>query len=318
MHTYRAYGLTINSAAELPELIPWTGAEAEVLIRRQAIDPTPPPGARFGKCGWATPDTVYLEFPATAAFRITAGREIVVEQHPGADLALERLLLAGTALAVLLHQRHLLVLHGSALVIGGAAVGFLGDKGAGKSTAAAFLHANGFPLITDDIIAVDLQANRTGLAEVAAPAPPNAQNSPRPGPVVWPGFPQIKLWPESLAAAGRPVDNLPRVQADCEKRAVRIEHNFFDGAIPLRKLYILTGAPAGSPVSIEPVNPQAAFMELVKNTFVATLLPATGDSAAHFHQCAVLLKQVPVATLSRPRDLARLPEMLECLERDLL
>jgi hypothetical protein len=116
--------------------------------------------------------------PGIGTFLVRDGREILVDPDPDAGDALLQLALLGPVLAALLQQRGDLVLHASAVEIDGAAVGFLGGRGAGKSTMAAALLRRGYPLLTDDILAVSLE-----------------DGSPR----VLPGFPQLKLWPDAVA-----------------------------------------------------------------------------------------------------------------------
>ena len=46
-------------------------------------------------------------------------------------------------------------LHATAVVVDGEAVAFLGDCGYGKSTLGAAFLARGFPLLTDDVLALE-------------------------------------------------------------------------------------------------------------------------------------------------------------------
>ena len=59
-------------------------------------------------------------------------------------------------------------LHATAVVVDGSAVAFLGDCGDGKSTLGAAFLARGYPLLTDDVLA--LQFDRTGVIAHAGPA----------------------------------------------------------------------------------------------------------------------------------------------------
>ena len=61
---------------------------------------------------------------------------------------------------MLLQQRGYLVLHASAVAAGGTAVAFLGHAGWGKSTTAAALYAQGYGLVTDDVLAVEMSSGR--------------------------------------------------------------------------------------------------------------------------------------------------------------
>jgi hypothetical protein len=85
-------------------------------------------------------------------FLIINGDRIIAE--PEKNVSTEHLCPAilGSAMAILLQQRGLLVLHASCVAIDDQAIAFLGVSGAGKSTmASAFHYMHGYPLITDDL-----------------------------------------------------------------------------------------------------------------------------------------------------------------------
>src|SRR5581483_11098147 len=152
MFSYKAYGLTVRSALRLPELDEAEpGAAPDVTVTRAPVDLSRANGSP-ATCLWAEPNEVCLRYEGTI-YLIRDGREITIDAKSEADEVVQRLYLLGASLSVLLHQRNYLVLHASAVVTAdGKAVGFLGDKGAGKSTTAAALHARGNLLIADDII----------------------------------------------------------------------------------------------------------------------------------------------------------------------
>jgi hypothetical protein len=62
--------------------------------------------------------------------------------------------LVGPILAFVLRRRGALLLHGSSVAMGKAAVTFLGPSGAGKSTLAAALAKRGFSLLADDLMII--------------------------------------------------------------------------------------------------------------------------------------------------------------------
>lgn len=74
--------------------------------------------------------------------------------HPvqGVDLSLLPVLVAGTALALLLTLRGKTVLHASAVQVDQGAVAFIGGSGMGKSTLATLFCSRGALLITDDLL----------------------------------------------------------------------------------------------------------------------------------------------------------------------
>ena len=293
-YAYQAYGLTIYSTLELPELSPGGAAAseaAELTIRRGQVRP---PEAQDGaRVIVASPMEIYLVYQEAGSFAIHAGREIVVDAPAGLDEDVLRLYLLGPVLALALHQRGWLMLHASAVAIGGRVAAFLGGSGWGKSTMAAALHQRGHALVADDFVAV--------------PAADQAGQAPR----VYPGFPQIKLWPEAAASVGADASQLPRLHPDYEKRAQRLTQGFAQAALPLAQLYVLA---EGESIAVERLDKQAALVELVRHSYAARSLPSL-DPAGHLRQCAALLRQAPLFRLVRPRLLADLPAVAEAVER---
>ncbi|OLE21913.1 MAG: hypothetical protein AUI36_34175 [Cyanobacteria bacterium 13_1_40CM_2_61_4] len=222
---------------------------------------------------------------------IRGGQAVVIHTTPGLEESMLRLLLLGPAFALLLQQRGNLVLHAAAVAVRGAAVGLLGASGSGKSTLAAALHDRGHRLFADDYIALHQRAS---------------------GSVVHPGFPQLKLWPDSAAALGHNPDRLPRLHPNAEKRTRRVTRRFARRPAPVGQLYVLT---EGDCLQIERLSPRDALIELVRHTYAARLLQQL-DASQHFLQCAAVARAVPVARLTYPRRLELLTEVAHLVETD--
>lgn len=80
-----------------------------------------------------------------------------VEMHLQRDVAagMDAIMTTGTLLSLLLFLRGKSVFHGSAVAVDGAAVGFVGYSGQGKTTMAALFCAEGAAAITDDVLVID-------------------------------------------------------------------------------------------------------------------------------------------------------------------
>jgi hypothetical protein len=97
-----------------------------------------------------------LRIPNIARFLLEDGRSIAFEADEAAEPRDVAVFLSGSVFGILLHQRNQIVLHSSAVLVGGKAVLFCGVSGAGKSTLAAALGERGYPLIADDQCAIDI------------------------------------------------------------------------------------------------------------------------------------------------------------------
>jgi hypothetical protein len=291
MHSYTAYGLGIHSAVPLPEL---TAAEsaADVVVRLGNVDGIPPHARHQERFSAATEGEAHLFWRGAGAFAVRGGREIVVEPAPGVDERVLRLYVVGPALAMLLQQRGLLILHGSAVLVPGGAVAFLAHAGGGKSTTAAAFYARGHGVVADDLVAVSLDAE---------------------GAVVFPGFPRLKLWPEVAAYLGEDPDTLSELHPGLAKRGRLVCTGFPRQPPRLQRIYVLE---EGEPLALTPLRSAEALVEFVRYSFSARLLRATGRPL-HFRQCAGLAQQVPTRRLTRPPSLQVLPALLGRVEEDL-
>lgn len=260
-------------------------------MRQGRIDRTPSGAPDDAVLQWARRDDVCIRYAGGATFRIRDGRDIEFDPDDGADGRALRLLLLGPALAVLLHQRGLLVLHASAIALGESAAAFVGQKGEGKSTLAAALHARGHPLVADDLVPIQFDDPRA--VRVRA------------------GFPQLKLGPDVVRQLGEDPALLPRLHPDYEKRARRVDGLAPGPALPLAGIYVLESS---DEQAIVPLPAQERFVELVRHSYLAELLESTGEAAGHFKQVVSLASRVPVHRLRRPRDLATLPRIAQLVE----
>ena len=170
-HSYLAFGLVISSEINLPELCTHNMQGADVVISEANLAYLSKPN-REGTWFSFNGNEAVLYWDAIGTFKVTDGRVILVDRHDDVDDDLVAFPLLGPVLAVLLHQRDLLLFHASAVSINGRAVCFLGDKGTGKSTTAAAMMSCGHSLLSDDIVALKFVDG---------------------APIVLPAFPQVKL-----------------------------------------------------------------------------------------------------------------------------
>jgi hypothetical protein len=208
-----------------------------------------------------------------------------------------RLYLLGYGLGMLLHQRGLLVLHGSAVAVHGKAVAFIGGSGSGKSTTAAALTACGYRLLVDDVLALNL-----GPSHV---------------PLVPPGFPRLKLShdaAEFLSLDARRMGRFHPLDQRWEYRPAEQESP--NAPLPLVRIYILA---EGAQQEVERVPPREAFEELLRHSYppVARVLEATGSAGLHLRQCAKVAESVSVCRLRRERSLHWLSASPRVIEEDL-
>lgn len=286
MYVYTAYNLGIHSELPLPELIP-SDKPADVVVRFGKLTNLQQKRSNGG-------DYLLAEIEGFGMLLVQKGREIVLDPDPGVDESVVRMFLLGAIICILLRQRGLLVLHASSVVINGVAVAFMGESGWGKSTLAESFHSHGYSILTDDVMAIQLDSQQ---------------------PMVIPGFPQIKLWPDAAASLGHALDSLPLLHSQTVKRIHKLKDGFLQQSVPLKRVYVLAG---GTHPEIIPLEPQQSFAELVRHSREMQALTAPEFLSAHFHQCTTLINQVSICSLRRQRSLAALPDLVKLIEKDIV
>ncbi|MDE2238191.1 MAG: hypothetical protein KGK30_09895, partial [Elusimicrobia bacterium] len=279
MTLYTAYGLTIRSELELPELVVAPGCEhADIEIRlgrvpcgEEASERPLAPGV------WANRDSLRFQIPGTATYHARDGRTITIEPAAGSDDDSVRLFLLGSAFGALLFQRGALILHGSAIRVDDACLICLGPSGIGKFTLLAGFLQRGHQIVSDDVIAVD----EGGRAI--------------------PGFPRVKLWQDAADRLGIQTGPLRRIRPELEKFNYPLGENFADRPWSVRWVYVL-GSHEATDIRIEPLSGMRRLAPLRDNTYRAGFLKGLKLEAEHLRSCAKLANAVHLARVTRPRS----------------
>lgn len=275
--------------------LPAGGGDPHVRVRLAPVEK--PPGDPAAPRSYTSQAGQFrIHWRNVGTFLIRHGREIVVAPEPGVEDALIRLFFLGPVLAILLQQRGVLVLHASVVSVDGFVVGFMGEKGWGKSTTAAALNARGHALVADDILAITLGSD--GIA------------------MVQPGPPHFKLWPEAAAASfGDNPESLSRLHSQIEKRERLANTCFIEQPLPLRHLYLLE---RGNQLESISMPPAAALLALVRHSYLSGIMKSIDGLNANFRQCAQLAERIPVSALKRPIDLGSLGNIARLVEQDVM
>lgn len=206
--------------------------------------------------------------------------------------------LLGPIMGVVLRLRGIPCLHASSVVIDDQAIGLVGASGAGKSTTAAAFARLGYPVLTDDVMAL---TSSTGHF------------------LVQPAYPRVRLWPQSAAGLFGSADALPRMMPGWDKRFLSLlqpGYRFQREALPLTALYFLGPRTPGTSVSsIEAVNPAEALMTLVADSF-ATNFQDKARRAAEFELLSRLVTSIPLRRISAPDDLAHIDDLCQAIALD--
>lgn len=291
---YTMYGLKVASCLSLPAC-PSNGEEPDVHIRPGKVPETLSDSRTEGVLYQTAPNQFLFYHAGVARYLVSNGTEILIEPAPGADETRLRLFLLSSVFGALLHQRSLLPLHGSAISINGEAVVFLGISGAGKSTLAAAFLKRGYPVLSDDISVISVNGNTK--------------------PVVYPGYPQIRLWADAAPKVDQVPENLVQMLPDLGKYLLSIPDQFCQTPLPLKRIYVLSISPVGG-LDMGPLTGMGKLEALNDHTYRANFLDGMGNKAAHFKSCAAVSKNIALTWVTRPRRPFLLDELVQLLEQD--
>lgn len=288
---YFAFGLLIESDIRLRELEPSleTRAADLTVVRGDAPHILDGPGAaafRFEV------DQAWFSWRDVGDFWIRSRDQIVYRPRADIDEALVSLPLLGPVMGVFLQRRGHLTLHGSAVALKAGVAIFLGDKGAGKSTTAATLISAGKTLLTDDIVALEIEAV----------------------PRLHPAFPQVKLTQEASNAVVLEASLMARPHPDFEKTLLRLDGAFSTTPQTPSAAFVLERGNCFDLVKLSGADALKALMRFSYATRFGRDLITGGAAADHLRQCAALSRAVPVLRMIVPNDLDALTELPDWLE----
>ncbi len=291
---YKSFGLTIVSDIPLPELAQISQDEGiyDVFVEVSDLsakwcDSTAKRGGFF-----VENDLVMFEVLDTAIFCIKDGNKIIVSPMKGSEEDKIRLYVLGTCMGVLLMQRKVLALHGSAIAIEGRAYAFIGESGAGKSTLASAFIREGYQLLSDDVIPVVQSKDSI--------------------PYVMPSYPQQKLWQESLDAFGMENTQYRPLFERETKFAIPVHAHFYDKPLPLAGVFELLKTENES-ISLSTVQNLERFRTLFNHTYRHSLISRLGLTEWHFIESANILKNIHLYQLQRPLNGFTVPELVTCV-----
>ncbi|WCR25476.1 aldolase [Paenibacillus thiaminolyticus] len=278
---YKAFGFRIESDFVLPEL-PLAGEREpldNITVRRTDLQPLWNSSIHFYG-NFAILDhgrTVMFRVPGAAIYAVQDASSILVSPFDQAEENWVRLFILGTCMGILLLQRKIMPLHGSAVAIDGKAYAIIGASGAGKSTLALHLVSEGYPLLSDDVIPVVM-----------------TQGSPW----VVPSYPQQKLWVDTLKHMGMDNANYTPLYERKTKFAVPVGSNFHEEPLPLASIFELV--PSDAATHIAPIQGMERFRVLFHHTYRNLLVQPLGLMEWHFKTLSSFIRQVGMYRLHRP------------------
>jgi hypothetical protein len=206
--------------------------------------------------------------------------------------------LLGPVMGFVLRLRGTVCFHASAVAVGDRAIALVGLPGAGKSTTAAAFACAGYPVLSDDVVALADRGEQF---------------------LVKPGYPRVNLWPDSVRTLFGSADALPRITPTWDKRYLPLGqngHHFASKPFSLGAIYILDSRDSSlSAPIIEEIPGNEAFMALVANTYVNYLLDQD-MRRREFDVLGRLVSEIPVRRVRPPAESSAIFTLCQAIAAD--
>ncbi len=299
MFNYQAFGLEISSEIELPGMTEGSD-NPDVKIILGEVDPFQVNKAEVeGPNYLVKGGDVYLWWDDIGKVKISKGELVTVESYKDLESSDELNIipfLLGPVMALLLHQRGFLVLHGSAVNTGTGAVAFLGHRGNGKSTTAIHLYVEGYSLVADDILAIKFEDG---------------------GPVVYPGYPHVRLSDEAYHHVEDHTDILTPIRTLAGKVFCDASYQFSPEPVKLEKIYVIEKMQPeeGTTTGISVLKSQENLIDLIRHSVANRIFQHTTQKE-NLINCAWLVNNVEVKRLEIVHSFTDIHDMVRVVEED--
>ena len=229
-------------------------------------------------------------------FIIQDGREILVDPAPATDDRVLMYFLLERLVVLALLQRGDLAFHASLVKVGETALALMGAPHAGKTTLSLALNPGGQFLLDDDILIVREQLGK---------------------PISQPGYPLIKIWPDTARLAGlAPELRSPQFESE-EKPILHLGTQWQVEAAPLRKVYIIEEHPSTAVIPLGAVEAIRHLMPHWYGMLYREIFQLAGGYSRALEQAGHLARTTEVSILRRPRGFERVPEIVRMIKADL-
>ena len=235
----------------------------------------------------------FFQYPETVKFVVSSDAKAVWGNwQDTCSLEFASLIFLGPIMGFLLRLRGTTCLHASCLVVNNSAIAIIGPSGAGKSTTVAAFAAKGYPILSDDV--VPLMKREKQYCAI-------------------PGYPRLRLWPESAVRICGEEKVLPCLAPNYDKRYLTLpKDTFCHEPYPLQAIYLLDYQSETKELAMIDDGSAQNFIQLVANTYRPELLNPIMRKQEFFF-LTQLLNQTKVRRIVGYRDFAKLPQLCDLI-----
>lgn len=241
-----------------------------------------------------------LKYPDNTVFLIDkAAGQIWIDWSTASTLDDAMAYFAGPVLGVALQIRGIVCLHASAVAVKGHAIAFLAPSGSGKSTLATALAGRGHAVLSDDVVALYPDNNLF---------------------IVHPGYPRLRLWPDSVQGLLGSAEDLAPLSSSMNKRFLDLTeapYHLSDRPLPLAAIYTCNPENVSASPKIYSVSPPESLLTLVANTYPNPHYSLGKTARAlEFDLLGKLVQHVPLRFIAYRDGMHYLDRLCDCIVKD--
>ena len=282
MYYYWAYGLTIRSEMEFPELLPLRESTFHNIELLCGVAPEHNQESLndIKKSIYISSDAYKLILPDVATYWAENGSCIIIQPALLADMSKVRLFCLSNVFAAILYQRGIIPIHAAGLKVNDRMVLICGHSGAGKSTLIGALKSRGFSLFSDDVCVPE-----TNLSDQI---------------LMYSSYPMMKFWEETikrLPSLGEP--NI-QLRPELNKFGYYFHEQFIQAALQPELVFFLEKSSQVDKVDIREIKGYELFQRLEANAYRGEYLGIVDLRLEHFNLFSSLANQLRGFIIIRP------------------
>jgi hypothetical protein len=284
MFYYWAYGLTIKSEMEFPELLSLPENEFHDIELVYGIVPKHKHEKLddIKKNIYISSDAYKLSLPDVATYWAENGSSIIIQPSEHADMGKVRLFCLSNVFAAILNQNGIIPMHAAAMNVKDSLVLICGHSGAGKSTLLAALAVQGFTIFSDDVCVPVANSNDEVL--------------------MYASYPIMKFWIDTIERFPYLGEPDLQLRSDVNKYGFYFHDRFNTTPICPKLIFFLEKSKQIDEVDIQEVKGYELFQKLESNAYRGEYLGAVDLKKEHFDLFSKFAKQVKGFVIKRPLD----------------
>lgn len=282
MYNYWAYGLTIRSEMEFPELLPLSANELpdiEIVFGVIPVHSHENLGNEK-KSIYISNEEYKLTIADVATYWAEKGIKIIIQTHELSDMNKVRLFCLSNVFAAILNQRGKIPIHAAALKINDRLVLVCGHSGAGKSTLVGALKSRGFSIFSDDVCVPETNLSNQIL--------------------MYSSYPMMKFWDETIKRLKSFGEQAVQLHLDVKKFGVYFHDQFDNTPKQPVMVFFLEKSENLHQVEVKEVKGFKLFQYLESNAYRGEYLQAIDLKQLHFDLFSGLANQLKGFVITRP------------------